>query len=223
MTITIKGDKREVYGKNASRQVRRGGRVPAVLYGAKTEPHPLILDKKDIFAILKSETGENTIFQVAFDGEVRDVMIKDFQTDPVSDELLHVDLIQIEMDKTLRVEVPVVLVGEAVGVKTEGGFVDFITRELEVECLPSNIPDQFEVDIGDLHMHQSIKAEEISPPEDVEILTDPSTVIVLIEAPSKEEVVEAAEVEEEEVVEEEEEPEVIGKEKADEEAKEEKE
>lgn len=223
MNITIKGDRREVFGKNASRQIRRGGLVPAVLYGAKTKPHPLTLDKKDIFAILKSETGENTIFQVAFDGEARDVMIKDFQADPVSDELLHVDLIQIEMDKTLRVEVPVVLVGEAVGVKSEGGFVDFITRELEVECLPSNIPEQFEVDISSLHLYQSIKAEEILPPKDVEILTDPHTVVVLIEAPTKEEEVEVAEVGEEEVVSEEEEPEVIKKEKAEAETKEEKE
>lgn len=221
MSINIKGEKRDVFGKNASRRIRREGKLPAILYGPKIGSIPLILDKKDIFTILKSETGENTIFKVSFDSETSDTMIKELQTDPVSDEVLHCDLIQIAMDKAIQVAVPIVLVGEALGVKNEGGFVDFVNRDIEIECLPKNIPEQIEIDISDLHLHQSIKVEEVTLPEDVTILSDLDSVLVLIQAPAKEEELEVEEVEEEEeVVAEGEEPEVIKKEKPEEEGEE---
>ena len=222
MSLIIKGEKRSRFGKNASRKLRREGKVPAILYGKGEPGIPLALDKKEIFEILRSETGENTLFKTSFDSGSWDTMIKDVQVDPVSDEILHVDLIQIAMDKAVRVSVPVLIAGEAVGVKTEGGFVDVITREVEVECLPQSIPEHIEVNISALHLHQSIKIEEITPPPDVEIMDDPQSVVVLIEAPTKEEVVEAEE-EEVEVMVEGEEPEVIKKEKLEEEEKEEKE
>lgn len=172
--------------------------------------------------ILKSDTGENTVFHVSFDSEIRDVMIKELQRDPVTDEILHADFVHIAMDKAIRVSVPLVSVGEAVGVKTEGGFVDFITRELEVECLPKNIPEHIEIDISGLHLRHSLKAEDITLPEGVKLITSSDTILVLIEAPLKEEEIEVEE--EEEVIAEEEEPEVIGKEKPEKgkEAKEEK-
>jgi len=213
MSLEIKAQKRDVFGKNAARRIRRDGKVPAVLYGPKTDNVALILDKKDIFSILKSESGENTLFKVAFDTQKSDAMIKDFQADPVSDELIHVDLIQIVMDKAIRVAIPVVLLGEAVGVKSEGGFVDFVSREIEIECLPRDIPENIQVDISELHMHQSLKMEDLSPPEGTVFTDDPDMVIVLIQAPTKEEEV-VVEEEEEEVMAEEEEPEVIKKEKA---------
>jgi len=216
MNLTIKGEKRETSGKNASRRIRKQGKVPAVLYGPNIGPYSLTLDKADIFAILKSESGENSIFKVSFDSGQKNVMIKEFQSDPVTDELLHVDLIQIAMDKMIRVTVPILLTGEAVGVKSEGGFVEFATREIEVECLPGNIPEQISVDISPLHLHQSIKVEDLTPPENVEIISDENTMIVLIEAPTKEEIVEEVEAEEE-MVAEEEEPEVIKKERGEEE------
>jgi len=222
MSLIIKGEKRSRFGKNASRKLRREGKVPAILYGKGEPGIPLALDKKDVFEILRSETGENTLFKTSFDSGSWDTMIKDVQVDPVSDEILHVDLIQIAMDKAVRVSVPVLIAGEAVGVKTEGGFVDVITREVEVECLPQSIPEHIEVNISALHLHQSIKIEEITPPPDVEIMDDPQSVVVLIEAPTKEEVVEAEE-EGVEVMVEGEEPEVIKKEKLEEEEKEEKE
>lgn len=214
MSILVKGEKREAFGKNASRRIRREGRVPAVLYGASVDTIALTLDKKEIFSILKSETGENTLFKVSFDSEKRDAMIKDIQADPVTDELLHVDLIQIAMDKAIRVDVPVDLVGEAVGVKTEGGFVDFISREIEVECLPKDIPEQIVVDISGLHLHQSLKIGNIQAPEGTRFTSELETVIVLIQAPTKEE---GVEVEAEEIIAEGEEPEVIKKEKPEEE------
>lgn len=217
MGIKIKGEVREFFGKNASRRVRREGKVPANLYGIAAENVSLVLDKKDIFEILRSEAGENTIFKISYDSKTQDVMIKEVQTNPANDELLHVDLILITMDKEIRVTVPFVLTGEAVGVKTEGGFVDFVTREVELECLPKAIPEHIEVDISALHLHQSIKVEEISLPEGAKWVSDPETVIAMIHAQAKEEVVVEEEELEEEVIAEGEEPEVIKKEKPEEE------
>jgi len=207
MTLVIKTEKRTELGKNASGRLRRQGLVPAILYGESIENVPLILKKKDIIEILKSETGENTIFKVAFDSEERDVMIKEVQINPVTDELTHVDLIQISMDKPVRVSVPVELVGEAVGVKTEGGIVDFLLRELEIECLPREIPESIKVDISNLHIHQAFKVQNLQLPAGIKILHDPNTAIVVIssvaeeEAPATgEEVIEGAEMKEPEVI-----------------------
>jgi large subunit ribosomal protein L25 len=219
MGIKIKGEIREFFGKNASRRLRREGRVPANLYGSGAKNVSLTLDKKDIFDILRSEAGENTIFKITYDSKTQDVMIKEIQTNPANDELVHVDLILIAMDKEIRVTVPFVLTGEAVGVKTEGGFVDFVTREIELECLPKAIPENIEVDISALHLNQSIKVDEISLPEGAKWVSDPETVIAMIHAQAKEEVVVEEEELEEEVISEEEEPEVIKKEKPEEEEK----
>lgn len=216
MSFTIKAERRSDFGKNVSRRLRREGRIPVILYGAAVDSVPLIVEKTDLFKIIRSESGENTIFKVAMDSGTQNVMIKDIQTDPVTDEILHTDLIQIAMDKVVQVSVPIVLKGEAVGVKAEGGFVDVITRELEVVCLPQDIPEHIALDIGELHLNQSMKVEDIMVPEKVEILSDPNTVVVNIAAPHvEEEIVE--EEEEEELMGEEEEPEVIKKEKAEEE------
>jgi len=218
MSFTIKAERRDVFGKNASRRLRREGKVPVIFYGPATDNVSLIIQKTDIFKILKSETGENTIFRVSIDSKTQNAMIKEIQTDPVSDEILHTDLIQIAMDKAVQISVPIVLEGEAVGVKAEGGFVDVSTREVEVECLPSDIPEKVILDISDLHLHQTMKIEDIPIPENVEILSDPNTVVVHIAAPVAEEVV-VEEEEEEELIGEGEEPEIIKKEKAEEEEK----
>ena len=212
MDFTIKAGIRKDFGKRASRRTRKKGRIPVILYGPGIASVPLILDKKDISMILKSESGENTVFKVSFDSETRNAMIKEIQKDPVSGEILHADLIQIEMDKAIRVSVPLVSVGEAVGVKTEGGFVNFVIREVEIECLPKNIPDNIEIDISSLHINQSLKIDDIIPAEGVEIVSDPSAMVIHIEAPGAEEEVVKKE-EEEEIIGEEEEPEVIKKEK----------
>jgi large subunit ribosomal protein L25 len=221
MSLVIQSQRRNAFGKNASYRIRRTGNIPAILYGEGLENVPLVLSKGDVIKILKSESGLNTLFRVAFDRDERDVMIKDLQVDPTTDELLHADLIQIAMDKAIRVNVPVELIGEAVGVKTEGGFVDFMTRELVVECLPAQIPDHLSVDIGGLHLHQSLKAAEVALPEGLKLLTDPGAVIVLIQVPHEEKV-EAAPVEEVAAEAAPAEPEVIKKERAEKEPEEEK-
>jgi large subunit ribosomal protein L25 len=219
MSFKIKGEKREVFGKNASRRLRRNGMIPVILYGAKDMNIPLTLNKKDVFQILRSEAGENTVFEVSFNSETINAMIKDLQKNLVTDEIIHADLIQIALDKAIRVSIPVVTVGDAVGVKTEGGFVDFITREIEVECLPKDIPEQIEIDISELHLRQSFKVEEVVLPGEITMISDPETILFHIEEPAKEEEIEVEE-EEEEVIGEEEEPEVIKKEKPEEGAKE---
>lgn len=219
MSFKIKAEKRGAFGKNASRRLRREGMMPAVLYGADRANVPLTLKKKDIFTILMSESRERTIFQISYDSELKNVMIKELQRNPVTDEILHADFIQIAMDRAIRVSIPVITVGEAVGVKTEGGFVELITREVEIECLPKNIPERMEVDISNLHLRQSLKVGDLTAPEGVKLISHPDTLLVLIEAPSKEE--EVAVEAKEEVVAVPAEPEVIKKERAEEEPKEE--
>lgn len=213
MNIVIKSEKRQGLGSNAARRLRAQGFVPAVLYGEAMASTPLILNKKDLIKILRLESGENTIFKVAVDGDAYDVMIKEMQVDPATDELLHVDLIRISMDKPIRVTVPVVHHGEPIGVKTEGGFIDFVTREVDVECLPRDIPESLAIDISELHIHQSFKVEAMAVPAGIKVLTDPGAVLVLISLPHKEEEF-PGEKPEEAVVEEPKEPEVIKKERA---------
>jgi large subunit ribosomal protein L25 len=214
MSIVIKSEKRQGLGSNAARRLRAQGFIPAVLYGESMASRPLVLNKKDIVQILKLESGENTIFKVTVDNDEYDAMIKDLQVDPATDELLHADLIRISMDKAVRVTIPVVHRGEPIGVKTEGGFIDFVTREVEVECLPRDIPESLSVDISELHINQSYKVENMSIPAGVRVMTEPGTVLVLISMPHKEEEFPGEKPEEEVVAEEAQEPEVIKKERA---------
>lgn len=213
MSIVVKSEKRQGLGSNAARRLRAQGFIPAVLYGESMESRPLVLSKKDIVQILRLETGENTIFKVAVDADQYDAMIKDLQVDPVTDELLHADLIRISMDKPVQVTVPIVHRGEPVGVKTEGGFIDFVTREVEVECLPRDIPENLSIDIGELHVNQSYKVENMAIPAGVRVISEPGTVLVLVSMPHKEEEF-PGEKPEEVVAEEPKEPEVIKKERA---------
>lgn len=213
MAIQIKAEKRENTGKGPARQLRRKGKIPAVLYGPDVSGVSLVMERKDVNRILKE--GENVIFKVNYDGESWDVMIKELQSDPVTDELYHVDLIQVAMDKPIRVYVPIHHVGEPVGVKSEGGIADWMTREVEIECLPKDIPEEIVIDISSLHVNQSLRVEDLVPPEGVKIVTNPETVLLVIEAP-----VEEAAVAAEEEISEEEEPEVISKAKEEEEKKE---
>jgi large subunit ribosomal protein L25 len=214
MNIVVKTEKRQGLGSNASRRLRAQGFVPAVLYGESLESTPLVLSKKDIVQILRLESGENTIFKVEVGADAYDAMIKDMQVDPATDELLHIDLIRISMDKPIRVTVPVVHRGEPVGVKTEGGFIDFATREVEIECLPRDIPESLSIDISELHINQSFKVEGMAVPAGIKILTEPNTVLLLISLPHKEEEFPGEKPEGEVVAEEAAEPEVIKKERA---------
>ena len=193
-------------GKNANRRLRRAGRIPGVVYGIGAPSLAVTIDPKRVWEVLHSETGANTLCSLELDGQ-KDanarLLIHDVQYDPVSDEMLHVDLTRIRMEKELRVDVPVQLVGTAKGVKMEGGILDFITRELEVTCLPTNIPDHIHIDVSELGIGDSIRVEDLPPTEGYRILTEPERPILVIAAPAEEkeeEAVTEAEVTEPELV-----------------------
>ena len=146
------------FNKNAARQVRVAGKIPAVVYGAGHESVAVEVDPKQILRILHSESGHNTIFDVDIAGQgLAKVMIVDWQYEPIRDSLLHIDLKRIAMDKAMKASVPVRLIGVAIGVKNEGGMLDQVLREVEIECLPGDIPSHIDVDISNLALHGVVR------------------------------------------------------------------
>ena len=189
--MVVEVERRTEMGKNASRRLRRAGRVPGVLYGGSGEPVPLTIDPRSLERILTSETGENTLFglQVRPGGAVKGkVMIKDRQLDPVTDRIVHADLMLIAMDKAIRVQVAIHAVGIARGVKLQGGILDHPLREIEVECLPAEIPERIDVDISDLDMGKSYRVSDLKAPPGVKILTDAGMPVISVVAPTVEKV-----------------------------------
>jgi large subunit ribosomal protein L25 len=167
-------------GKNVARRLRRSGMVPGVLYGAKKEPVAVALDPKQIARILQSSTGHNTIFEIALDGERTRAMIVDWQHEPIKGALLHVDLKRIAMDQKLHVRVPVVLKGEAAGVKQQGGILEQVLREVELECLPDDIPGSIEADVSDLVFGKVLRAGDLAHSDRLKFLTDPNQTVAHI-------------------------------------------
>src|ERR1700690_4678096 len=142
------------FNKNAARRVRAAGKIPAVLYGSGHEAVAIEVDPKQISRILFSETGHNTIFDVEVAGNpAAKAMIVDWQREPLKDQLIHIDMKRIALDKLLRVSVRVKLIGTPIGVKTEGGILDQVLREVEIECLPADIPNHIDVDVRGPEMH----------------------------------------------------------------------
>jgi large subunit ribosomal protein L25 len=209
--FSISSSIRESRGKGPNRRLRQSGKIPAVLYGHKSDNLPLEVDPKEIFKILHSHSGENTIFQLSVPGRDKvNCLIKEYQLEPISHELLHADFYEVAMDETLEVDVPLVAQGEAYGVKTEGGLLDIVHRELRVECLPGDIPESLVVDVTNMKIGDLLRVKDIPISDKVKILEDPETVVVAVEHPRAEEepVAVAPEVETEV------EPEVIKKGKA---------
>jgi large subunit ribosomal protein L25 len=160
------------FNKNAARRVRAAGKIPAVLYGPGHDPVAVELDPKQITRILHSETGHNTIFDVEVAGKpAAKAMIVDWQYEPIKDRLIHIDLKRIALDKVLRLRVRVKLLGIPVGVKTEGGILDQVLREVEIECLPADIPSHIDVDVSELGMHQVVRVNGLPRIEKVKYLT----------------------------------------------------
>jgi large subunit ribosomal protein L25 len=176
--IIVEGAPRETRGKNEARRLRVAGRVPATLYGGKGEVLALAVNTKQVTAILRSESGHNTLFQVNLGGKQEPAIVKDWQVDPVTGNLLHVDLLRIAMDVRMKVKVPVHTFGEPSGVKVQGGVYEVVTREVEVECLPADIPTEFKVDVSGLALNQSLRAGELPlDSKKLKLLTDPQTVL----------------------------------------------
>ncbi len=180
--MTIQVDKRERTGKGGSRESRRKGMIPGVVYGGGKDSVPIQLDRKTFVEMMKKSDNENPIFllKLADSGQERHAILRDLQRDPVSRMVIHLDFQRIEMNQKVHVTVTVELVGTAVGVKAEGGLVEFTTRELKVECLPGDIPRHIEVDITNLHVGQHIEAGAVKLPEGVTLNDDPEKVIVTL-------------------------------------------
>ncbi|MGH9486146.1 MAG: 50S ribosomal protein L25 [Terriglobales bacterium] len=191
ISISLEAETRTGRGKGPARQMRRAGRIPATLYGARRQPLNLTLDPKAVGRILHSESGHNTIFNLAVaGGETTAAMLVDWQREPLRGRLLHVDLKRIAMDQTIRVRVPVQTKGEALGVKTQGGILEVVTREVEIECLPTDIPEQVSVDVSALSIGQNFRASDLQLGAGHRLLTETDRVIVHVIAIK--EVVEAA-------------------------------
>ena len=180
--MTIQVEKRERTGKGGSRESRRKGMIPGVVYGGGKDSVPIQLDRKTFVELMKKSDSENPIFllKLSDSGQERHAILRDLQRDPVSRMVIHLDFQRIEMNQKVHVTVPVELVGTALGVKTEGGLVEFTTRELKIECLPGDIPRHIEVDISGLHVGQHIEAGAVTLPQGVTLFDDPEKVIVTL-------------------------------------------
>jgi large subunit ribosomal protein L25 len=160
--ITVAAETRDSRGKNEARRLRVRGFAPAVVYGAGKDAVAVAVSPKEVRKILHSNTGQNTIFNLAMQGgESTPVMIIDWQSDPVKDTLLHVDMKRIDLSKRLHVKIPVHTKGEPKGVKIQGGLFEVITREIEIDCLPDDIPEQFTVDVSEMMIGQNLRASEV--------------------------------------------------------------
>jgi large subunit ribosomal protein L25 len=161
------------FNKNAARRVRVAGKIPAVLYGGGHEAVAIEVDPKQISRILYSETGHNTIFDVAVGAEpAAKAMIVDWQREPIKDQLIHIDLKRIALDKVLTVSVRVKLIGTPIGVKAEGGILDQVLREVEIECLPADIPNHVDVDVSELAMFGSLRVSDLPHSDKIKYLND---------------------------------------------------
>lgn len=209
-SIQVSAEVRSSFGKNAARQVRMRGRIPAVLYGQQEAALSLTVDPKDLLAILHSAAGHNTILSLDVqDQGSTSVILKEWQLDPIKETLLHADFLRIAMDNALQVSVPVLPLGVAKGVKDQGGIFEFVLRQLEVECLPADIPEHITTDISDLEIGSNLRVADLTVDPKVKVLSDLDLVVAHVVAP-KEEAVEAEEGAAP-GLEEEEEPEVIRK------------
>src|SRR6185436_13552220 len=162
MDATLQAEKRSGRGKNEARRLRAAGRIPAVIYGKeKNTAVEISVDPKILSRILHSESGVNTLISLALDGGDTRVLVKEYQIDPIAHKLLHADFYQVAMDKMLTVTVPVVLKGEPKGVKQQGGIVDFVNRDIEIEVLPGDIPESIVADISELMLHQGLRVRDL--------------------------------------------------------------
>jgi large subunit ribosomal protein L25 len=192
MDATLEAVKREGRGKNEANRLRAGGQIPAVFYGPgkdgrAPEGVAVSVDPKAVLRILHSDSGANTLINLKLDGLETRVMVREYQLDPVTHHLLHADFYQLAMDKAIVVTVPVIIKGESKGVKQQGGLLDFVTREIEVECLPTDIPENITVDVSELMLHESIRLRDLPVDPKWKAISEGDTMLVHIIVPKAEE------------------------------------
>jgi large subunit ribosomal protein L25 len=180
--ITVTAEVRSSRGKNEARRTRREGQIPGVVYGGHQDPVSISVNPREIMRIVRSTTGYNTIFNLAVGGETTPVMVVDQQVDPIKGTLLHADLKRIDLTKRLRVTVPVHTAGEPKGVKVQGGLLEVVTRSVEIECLPDDIPESFTVDVSELAIGQSKRASDVGVSGSMKLVSSPDTVIAHVVA-----------------------------------------
>lgn len=180
--MSIQVEKREKTGKGGSRQARMRGQIPAVVYGSGKDSVPVQVNRKTFLDLMKKAGSENPIFllKLSDTGQERHAMIRDMQKNPLSRQVIHIDFQRIEMTDKVRVTVPIELVGTAYGVKVEGGLIDFVVREVHVECLPGDIPNHLEMNVTELHAGHHAAAKDLKLPEGVTLLDDPERVILSV-------------------------------------------
>ena len=177
--IVVSAKSRDDRGKNAAKRLRRSGMVPAVIYGGKGDNVAVAVDPKAIQKVLRSEAGRNTILKLDIAGQgAANAILKSWQVDPVKETFLHADFYRIAMDVAIRVTVPIHAVGEARGVKTDGGILELILRAIQVECLPGDIPERIDVEVSDLGINQSLRVSDVKIPAKVKVLEAPDQVVV---------------------------------------------
>ncbi len=193
MEAILNAVKRDDFGKNAVRRLRRTGMIPAVLYGGapredggQPQATHIAVDPKVLQRILHSGLGANTLIGLHVGDDQSRVMIREYQLDPVTHALLHADFYRVALDKRVTVTVPVVLKGEARGVKQQGGLLDFVHRDIEIECLPTDIPERIEVDVSELMLHQGIRLKDLTENVKWTPLDEPETLLVHVIAPRAE-------------------------------------
>ena len=176
---------RTTFGKNEARRTRKAGKVPAVVYGAASEGASrdavsIAVEPKALLKILHSEAGANTLISLRLDGVDTKVLVKDFLLDPITHHVLHADFYRVAMDRMIQVPIPVLLKGEPKGVKLQGGLLEFVRREIEIECLPTDIPEHIDIDVTDLMVHQGVRVRDVATNPKWQSLTDLDTMLVHI-------------------------------------------
>jgi large subunit ribosomal protein L25 len=188
MEAVLEATSREDFGKNEARRTRRNGRVPGVLYGEGREATPISVEPRALLRILHSESGANTLISLKLAGSAdARVLVKDFQLDPVTRQILHADFYRVAMDKMLEVTIPVTVKGEPKGVKQQGGILEFIRREIVVSCLPGDIPENVEIDVSELMLHQGIRVRDIATSPKWKAVTEGEAMLVHVIMPKAEE------------------------------------
>jgi large subunit ribosomal protein L25 len=183
----VAAESRTDTGKNVNRRLRSKGLIPGVLYGAKKNPVHVAVSPHAIASILRSASGSNTLFDLDLGGSKKKVILKEFQMEPLKGKLIHADFYEVALDRTLEVNVHIELHGVPVGVKTQGGVLDFVTRELEIECLPMDIPEKFVVDVSHLELGKHLRVSDLTLPGKIKLLTELDVVVAHVVMPRAEE------------------------------------
>ena len=192
--LTLEVQPRTDRGKNANRRLRVAGKVAGVVYGLDLPPQKVQLERRSIVTMLRQGATENSIFLLRMQGvDDHHTMIRELQVDPIDRRILHIDFQRIDLTEKVTVKVEVEIVGLAEGVKNEGGILDFVTREIEVECLPTQIPDKLSLDVSALHIGQHLEAKDLTLPDGVVLIEEPNRVIVSVSVAKAEEEAPAAE------------------------------